>query len=706
MDQKENLLKSKINPYFSMMIDLQESQNNKDFNDLSSEYCFHLAPRKISSWIKDESVNNCYECNNSFSFFRRKHHCRSCGRIFCFYCCNNFIKLPEDIEQFPIKPKEYSFQKTIKKFLSNTDKNSHRVCNKCNIKYKHGEKIWFYIKIIRILDLNLEQIKNLGLVNKYFNKASAYCIANFRDIQYSLCNHKLDLNENKLLWNNRNFLVGHNKWMVQLLKSLNWNDSEKVSIVLDLLTQKKNKNCIQMMCSRHCQKNINISDSIELLNINNIYLKKYLIYCISLVEDNELLCYINSIVNSIKYNVDNELITEFLIDKSIKNKNIRFKVYWCLSLRVNDDLYGNHYKVIRNKFINIINTQNGDKEITEIINCSKIVKLMSGIQPNDDYTQIVKNIVNKYQIFKEEIPNPFNPHITMKNININNMEIKKSNTRPLVFSFENEKNNIEILLKRSDIRKDQIIIDIIKLMDIIIKKEEGIDLNILTYEVIPLDNNYGIIEIVPNSKTLYEIKYGFGMTLQNYILEKNKNLTVDEVRKKFVKSSAAYCIITYLLGIGDRHLENIMVTNDGRLFHIDFEFILGEDPKKYLSSSIRITDDMIETLGGENSVYYKEFQNLCNITYNCLRRHYNIFMNMLLLLQEYSPPIISDKIKFSDEVLKNEIINRFLPGQISKNAELHIIDEINSSYKKNNYKNSLIDTLHYYSKEGINKIFW
>ena len=34
------------------------------------------------------------------------------------------------------------------------------------------EKIWFYIKIIRILDLNLEQIKNLGLVNKYFNKAS------------------------------------------------------------------------------------------------------------------------------------------------------------------------------------------------------------------------------------------------------------------------------------------------------------------------------------------------------------------------------------------------------------------------------------------------------------------------------------------------------------------------------------------------------
>jgi hypothetical protein len=52
----------------------------------------------------------------------------------------------------------------------------------------------------------------------------------------------------------------------------------------------------------------------------------------------------------------------------------------------------------------------------------------------------------------------------------------------------------------------------------------------------------------------------------------------EEVIDVYIKSCAGYCTVTYLMAVGDRHLENLMIDETGHLFHIDFGFIFGKNP--------------------------------------------------------------------------------------------------------------------------------
>ncbi|KAM5291950.1 FYVE and coiled-coil domain-containing protein 1 [Ctenodactylus gundi] len=42
-------------------------------------------------WLGDAEASHCLDCRREFSWMVRRHHCRLCGRIFCYYCCNNYV---------------------------------------------------------------------------------------------------------------------------------------------------------------------------------------------------------------------------------------------------------------------------------------------------------------------------------------------------------------------------------------------------------------------------------------------------------------------------------------------------------------------------------------------------------------------------------------------------------------------------------------
>ncbi|NWQ89901.1 ZFY16 protein, partial [Burhinus bistriatus] len=49
--------------------------------------------RKQPLWVPDSEAPNCMNCHVKFTFTKRRHHCRACGKVFCGGCCKRKCKL-------------------------------------------------------------------------------------------------------------------------------------------------------------------------------------------------------------------------------------------------------------------------------------------------------------------------------------------------------------------------------------------------------------------------------------------------------------------------------------------------------------------------------------------------------------------------------------------------------------------------------------
>ncbi|KAK3518816.1 hypothetical protein QTP70_014873, partial [Hemibagrus guttatus] len=50
-------------------------------------------------WLVDREATHCLSCKSQFTWWLRKHHCRLCGRIFCYYCSNNFVSTRSGVKK-------------------------------------------------------------------------------------------------------------------------------------------------------------------------------------------------------------------------------------------------------------------------------------------------------------------------------------------------------------------------------------------------------------------------------------------------------------------------------------------------------------------------------------------------------------------------------------------------------------------------------
>ena len=351
-------------------------------------------------------------------------------------------------------------------------------------------------------------------------------------------------------------------------------------------------------------------------------------------------------------------LASFLVSRACTNDKIANFFYWYLLVECKD---GRDRKVTE-MYLNIMRSFSkalltGDHE------CRRRRSMLGREQKFlDKLTELVKQIqqfsgnrkkkIEKLQqvldtpdyVSFEPLPLPLDPDIKIKAIVPHKASIFKSAMMPMRLTFRTLQNKDYVVIFKNgdDLRQDQLVLQIIELMNKLLMRE-NLDMKLTPYNVLATSSVQGLLQFV-DSCPVAEVLAAEG-SIQNYFrkhspMEGAPYGIHPETMDNYVKSCAGYCVITYILGIGDRHLDNLLLQKTGELFHIDFGYILGRDPKPF-PPPMKLSKEMVEGMGGTASEHYQAFRKQCFTAFLHLRRYANLILNLFSLMVDASVPDIA-----------------------------------------------------------------
>lgn len=223
-----------------------------------------------------------------------------------------------------------------------------------------------------------------------------------------------------------------------------------------------------------------------------------------------------------------------------------------------------------------------------------------------------------------------------------------------------------------DLRKDAKLMEFATVMDHLLQTDfesEKRSLSITSYAVVPLNESMGLIEMVDDVRTIRDImleylqwqgtrfdyakvkdllgdstmpleeklvnynklKKLYKPVLQIWFADKFANPVVwYTARNRYTRSCAVMSIVGYLLGMGDRHGDNVLLNEKtGQILHVDFDCLFDKGKKLLVPERVpfRLTQNMVAAMGVNE--YEGTFRRACEVTMRLIKQNENTLMNIL-----------------------------------------------------------------------------
>uniref|UniRef100_A0A8C2ANY5 Phosphatidylinositol-4-phosphate 3-kinase, catalytic subunit type 2 beta n=1 Tax=Cyprinus carpio TaxID=7962 RepID=A0A8C2ANY5_CYPCA len=406
------------------------------------------------------------------------------------------------------------------------------------------------------------------------------------------------------------------------------------------------------------------------------------------ISDPELLDFLPQLVQALKYEcyLDSHLV-RFLLRRAIGDVRIAHYLFWLLKDTLQDSQFSVRYQYLLAALLCCSGRGLRDEFDSQCWLVNILAKVAQRVR---DSSPSSRQEVKQFFSINSTCRLPLNPGLLVKGINIQSCSYFNSNAVPLKLSFQNQDplgDNINVIFKSGDdLRQDMLTLQIIRIMNKI-WIQEGLDMRMVIFRCFSTGRGRGMVEMIPNAETLRKIQVEHGVTgsfkdrpLADWLQKHNP--TEDEYEKaveNFIYSCAGCCVATYILGICDRHNDNIMLKTSGHMFHIDFGKFLGHAQMfgniKRDRAPFVFTSDMAYVINGGDkpSSRFHDFVDLCCEAYNLIRKHAHLFLNLLGLMLSSGIPELSDvdDLKYVYDALR--------PHESEADATMHFTRLIESS---------------------------